>query len=126
MSWSKFTIVLVAVYAAYYLLMVLMDLMKSKSVTAITSAGDELTFSEDVQTTAVEHFEELAPIPVEVADEFEEGSINAVWEREDEDTEELNIISHNINTSTGGTTSMSEVIRLAQNNTIDYKRQIVF
>ncbi|QJD98562.1 hypothetical protein HH214_21640 (plasmid) [Mucilaginibacter robiniae] len=126
MSWSKFTIVLIAVYAAYYLLMVLMDLMKSKTVTATTSAGDELTFSEDVQTTEVEHFEELVPVPIEIPDEFEEGTTNAVWEREDEDTEELNIISHNINTSTGGTTSMSEVIKLAQNNTIDYKRQIVF
>jgi hypothetical protein len=126
MSWSKFTIVLIVVYAAYYVLMILVDLMKSKTVTATTSAGDELTFSEDVQTTEVAHFEELVSTPVQVQDEYEEDSPVAVWEREEEDTEELNIISHNINTSTGGTTSMSEVIKLAQNNTIDYKRQIVF
>ncbi|WP_345956017.1 hypothetical protein [Mucilaginibacter sp. PAMB04168] len=126
MSWSKFTIVLIVAYVVYYLFNIIMDSLKSKNVSAATSGGDVLTFSEEVQTTPVEHEEERVVVPVTVLDEYEEDSQNAVWEREDEDTEELNIISHNINTSTGGITQMSEVIKLAQNNTIDYKRSIVF
>ncbi|SDH54561.1 hypothetical protein SAMN05421827_12862 [Pedobacter terrae] len=126
MSWSKFTIVLIVAYVVYYLFNIIMDSLKSKNVSAATSGGDVLTFSEEVQTTPVEHEEERAIIPVAVLDEFEDDSQNAVWEREDEDTEELNIISHNINSSTGGITQMSEVIKLAKSNTIDYKRSIVF
>lgn len=126
MSWSKFTVVLIVAYVVYYLFNILMDSLKSKNVSATTSGGDVLTFSEEVQSTPVEHEEERAIIPVAVLDEFEDDSHNAVWEREDEDTEELNIISHNVNSSTGGITQMSEVIKLAQSNTIDYKRSIVF
>jgi hypothetical protein len=126
MSWSKFTVVLIVAYVVYYLFNIIMDSLKSKNVSATTSGGDVLTFSEEVQTTPVEHEEERAPIPVTVLDEFEDDTQNAVWERDDEDTEELNIISHNINSSTGGITQMSEVIKLAQSNTIDYKRSIVF
>ena len=126
MSWSKFTIVLIVAYVVYYLFNIVIDSLKSKNVSAATSGGDVLTFNEEVQTTSVKHEEERAVVPVTVLDEYEEDSQNAVWEREDEDTEELNIISHNINTSTGGITQMSEVIKLAQSNTIDYKRSIVF
>lgn len=126
MSWSKFTVVLIVAYVVYYLFNILMDSLKSKNVSATTSGGGVLTFSEEVQSTAVEHEEERAIIPVAVLDEFEDDSHNAVWERQDEDTEELNIISHNVNSSTRGITQMSEVIKLAQSNTIDYKRSIVF
>ncbi|SDM83550.1 hypothetical protein [Pedobacter antarcticus] len=126
MSWSKFTIVLIVAYVVYYLFNIIIDSLKSKNVSAATSGGDVLTFSEDVQTTPVEHEEEQILPPVVVLDEYEEDSQNAVWERQDEDTEELNIVSHNINNSTGGITQMSEVIKLAQTNTIDYKRSIVF
>lgn len=126
MSWSKFTIVLIVVYVVYYLFNIIIDSLTSKNVSATTSGGDVLTFSEEVQTTYVEHEEERAIVPVTVLNEFEDDIQNAVWEREEDDTEELNIISHNINTSTGGSTQMSEVIKLAQSNTIDYKRSIVF
>lgn len=126
MSWSKFTIVLIVAYVVYYLLNIIFDMLKSKHVSAATSGGDVLTFSEDVQTTPVDHEDEQVLAPVTILDEYEDDTQTAVWEREDEDTEELNIVSHNINNSTGGITQMSEVIKLAQNNTIDYKRSIVF
>lgn len=126
MSWSKFTIVLIVAYVVYYLLNIIFDMLKSKHVSAATSGGDVLTFSEDVQTTPIDHEDEQVLAPVTILDEYEDDTQTAVWEREDEDTEELNIVSHNINNSTGGITQMSEVIKLAQNNTIDYKRSIVF
>jgi hypothetical protein len=126
MSWSRFTIVLIIAYVVYYLFNIIFDILKSKNVSVATSGRDVLTFSEDVQTTPVEHEDEQALVPVTVLDEYEDDTPNVVWEREDEDTEELNIVSHNINTSTGGSTQMSEVIKLAQSNTIDYKRSIIF
>lgn len=126
MSWSKFTIVLIVAYVVYYLFNIIFDMLKSKHVSAVTSGGDVLTFSGDVQTTPVDHEDEQVLAPVTILDEYEDDTQTAVWEREDEDTEELNIVSHNINNSTGGITQMSEVIKLAQNNTIDYKRSIVF
>jgi hypothetical protein len=126
MSWSKFTIVLIVAYVVYYLFNIIFDMLKSKHVSAATSGGDVLTFSEDVQTTPVDHEDEQVLAPVTILDEYEDDTQTAVWEREDEDTEEFNIVSHNINNSTGGITQMSEVIKLAQNNTIDYKRSIVF
>ena len=126
MNWSKFTIILIVAYVAYYGFNIILDLIKSKNIRPVTTDGDVLTFSEDVQSIPVEHEEEpVTPITI-VQDDLENGSQSAVWEREEEDTEELNIVAHNINNSTGGITQMSEVIKLAQNNTIDYKRSLVF
>lgn len=126
MNWSKFTIILIVAYVAYYGFNIILDLIKSKNIRPVTTDGDVLTFSEDVQSIPVEHEEEtIIPITT-VQDDLENGSQSAVWEREEEDTEELNIVAHNINNSTGGITQMSEVIKLAQNNTIDYKRSLVF
>ena len=126
MNWSKFTIILIVAYVAYYGFNIILDLIKSKNIRPVTTDGDVLTFSEDVQSIPVEHEEEpVIPITT-VQDDLENGSQSAVWEREEEDTEELNIVAHNINNSTGGITQMSEVIKLAQNNTIDYKRSLVF
>lgn len=126
MSWSKFTVVLAVLYAGYYLLIILTDMLKGKKVSTAVSGGDELTFSEDIQSTEVEHEPFLFTGPVNLQSEADDDLQNAVWERAEEDTEELNIISHNVNTSTGGVTEMAEVIKLAQNNTIDYKRSLVF
>lgn len=127
MNWSKITIILIVAYVAYYRFNIILDLIKSKNVRPVSTEGDVLTFSEDVQSIPVEHQEEQAIIPISTFDDdLENGSLSAVWEREEQDTEELNIVSHNINNSTGGITQMSEVIKLAQTNTIDYKRSLVF
>ncbi|MEN0053596.1 MAG: hypothetical protein AAGC65_07995 [Mucilaginibacter sp.] len=127
MNWSKFTILLLVAYVAYYSIAIIIDLIKSKNVRPISTDGDVLTFSEEIQPTPVEHEEEPAIVPAAIIqDELENDSQAAVWDRQEEDTEELNIVSHNVNSSTGGITQMAEIIKLAQNNTIDYKRSLVF
>ena len=54
MTWIKFAIWLSGLYIAYYLLIILFDLMKGKNQPA-ASAGSELTFSE--------HFEPVSAVP---------------------------------------------------------------
>jgi len=128
MSWSKFTLIVLVAYVFYYLINIIIDSIKSQSTSPSASSSDELTFHEDVLATEVE---DHIPIPItqEIAsqDDVEEEPIaNTVWEREDEDTEELNLLSHNINQSTGGITQMSDLIKLAKSETIDVKRSFVF
>ncbi|MET3114589.1 hypothetical protein AAKU52_002324 [Pedobacter sp. CG_S7] len=128
MSWSKFTLIVLVAYVLYYLINIIIDSIKSQSTSPSASNSDELTFHEDVLATEVE---DHIPIPItqEIAsddDVQEEPIANTVWEREDEDTEELNLLSHNINQSTGGITQMSDLIKLAKSETIDVKRSFVF
>lgn len=130
MSWSKFTIIIVVGYVLYYIINIIIDSMKSQGTTAVASGSDELTFHEDVLATEVEDH-----VPISIAEETtyqnvavedEEETSNTVWERQEEDTEELNLLSHNINQSTGGITQMSDLIKLAKSDTIDVKRSFVF
>ena len=128
MSWSRFTLIVLVAYVLYYLINIIIDSIKSQSTPPSVSNSDELTFHEYVLATEVE---DHIPIPItqEIPsdDDVEEESItNSVWEREDEDTEELNLLSHNINQSTGGITQMSDLIKLAKSETIDVKRSFVF
>lgn len=148
MTWSKFTLLLLAAYVTYYLLNFLFDAMKNKTVTASTNAGNELTFNEEIPPTEVlepkairvrtkKKKKEIKAIPVQEKEKNketkptpvqpeEENGEPASWYRDDEDTEELTIMSTNINTSTGGTTQMSDIIKRAISNTLDLKRQIVY
>jgi hypothetical protein len=54
MTWIKFTIWLSGLYIAYYLFLILFDVLKGKNQPA-KSAGNELTFSE--------HFEPVSALP---------------------------------------------------------------
>ena len=129
MSWSKFTVIIVVAYVLYYIINIIIDSMKSQGTTAVASGSDELTFHEDVLATEVEDH-----VPISIAEETtyqnlaveEEETSNTVWERQEEDTEELNLLSHNINQSTGGITQMSDLIKLVKSDTIDVKRSFVF
>ncbi|PWS25899.1 hypothetical protein DHW03_18880 [Pedobacter yonginense] len=128
MSWSKFTIIIVVGYVLYYIINIIIDSMKSQGTIAVASGSDELTFHEDVLATEVEDH-----VPISIAEEttyqnvaVEEETSNTVWEMQEEDTEELNLLSHNINQSTGGITQMSDLIKLAKSDTIDVKRSFVF
>jgi len=128
MSWSKFTIIVVVAYVAYYIINIIIDSMKSQGTTAVASGTDELTFQEDVSATEVEDH-----VPISILEEtnyqnadVEEETSNTVWERQEEDTEELNLLSHNINQSTGGIIQMADLIKLAKSDTIDVKRTFVF
>nr|WP_181718658.1 hypothetical protein [Pedobacter sp.]QJS06237.1 hypothetical protein [Pedobacter sp.] len=135
MSWSKFIMILVAVYSCYYVFNIVFDVLLSKRSGAVTSGSDELTFSEDVMTMEVEENQYSKPVPPPKPEPApvsvnqvvpEEESPETIWEREEEDTEEINIVSTNINESTGGVTDMSTLIKMAKSNTIHHKRKVVY
>ena len=125
MSWTKFTIVIAICYVAYYSFNIIFDMLKGNSSLASTSGGDVLTFTEDVQTTYVEDETEAVPKRLIVTNR-ESGKEDGISGHLNNDTEVLNIEMENINVSTGGVLSMSDIIKLAKNDTIEYKRSLVF
>jgi len=125
MSWSKFTVVIAICYVAYYSFNIIFDMLKGNSSVAKSSSGDVLTFTEDIQTTYVEDEIEVVPKRVIISNQ-DSGKKDEVLELVDEDIDELDAVMENINNSTGGVISMSDIIKLAQNDTIEFKRSLVF
>lgn len=124
MSWSKFTIVIAICYMVYYSFNIIFDMLKGNNSVASTNGGDVLTFTEDIQTTYVEDEIEVVPKRAILG--------NHGLDQKDEVLEpvdgvdELSMVMENINTSVGGVMDMSDIIKLAQNDTIEYKRSLVF
>lgn len=125
MSWSKFTVVIAICYVAYYSFNIIFDMLKGNSSVAQSSSGDVLTFIEDIQTTYVEDEIEVVPKRVIISNQ-DSGKKDEVLELVDDDIDELDAVMENINNSTGGVISMSDIIKLAQNDTIEFKRSLVF
>lgn len=130
MSWTKFFYIIIGIYTFYYLINIVIDSLKSKDINDPSGHTDELTFQEDIEPEDIKPQIITAPTTKEELPELDKTEelehANVSWGRQDEDTEEITLLSHNTNTSTGGTTQMSELIRLAQSNTIDYKNSLVF
>jgi hypothetical protein len=125
MSWSKFTIVIAICYVAYYSFNIIFDMLKGNSSVASASGGDVLTFTEDIQTTYVEDEIEVVPKRVIISNRDSDKK-DEVLEPVGDNMDELGTVMENINTSTGGVISMSDIIKLAQNDTIEFKRSLVF
>lgn len=124
MSWSKFTIVIAICYLAYYSFNIIFDMLKGGSQAVSDNNGDVLTFAEDIQTTYVGDEIDVAPKRVIIAnnssDNEEKKSVHI------DDMELLGTVMENISTSSGGVMNMSDIIKLAQNDTIEFKRSLVF
>lgn len=126
MNWTDFVTYLFIAYLIYYGINVIVDLLRPQHKSVLDGEGDVLEFSEAVATTIVE---EGLPINSEVPDRQEihksDGMIEE-WIRSEADTEELNLISENVNVSSGGVSSMQELMKLAQDKSIEVKKQLVF
>lgn len=126
MNWTDFVTYLFIAYLIYYGINVIVDLLRPQHKSVLDGEGDVLEFSEAVATTIVE---EGLPINSEVPDRQEIHKSDGIveeWIRSEADTEELNLISENVNVSTGGVSSMQELMKLAQNKSIEVKKQLVF
>jgi hypothetical protein len=120
MIWSSFITWIAIIYVAYYAFTILFDMIQPSKNLAVQGEEDILHFSESVETTYVEE----ENVPVQVKDKFDDPDIS--WERNDEDTEEVEMISENINVSTGGVSQISELYKLAQSKAIEVKKGLVF
>lgn len=127
MNWTDFIIYLSIAYLTYYGINVIIDLLKPKNGSVISGEDDVLEFSEIVETTVIE---DDFPIQNEdFSDEFSFSDAEGLmeeWIRNEGDTEELDLISENVNVSSGGVTSMQELMRLAQDQSIEVKKHLVF
>lgn len=124
MSWSKFTIVIAICYLAYYSFNIIFDMLRGNNSVVSDNNGDVLTFTEDIQTTYVGNTMDVIPKRVIIANNGSDGED----EESDhlDDIEVLGTVMENINTSSGGVMNMSDIIKLAQNDTIEFKRSLVF
>lgn len=127
MNWTDFVTYLFIAYLIYYGINVIVDLLRPQHKSVLDGEGDILEFSEAVATTIVE---EGLPINSEQIPDRQEihksdGMIEE-WIRSEADTEELNLISENVNVSSGGVSSMQELMKLAQDKSIEVKKQLVF
>lgn len=125
MSWSKFTIVIAICYVVYYSVNIIIDMLKGNNSAASTNGGDVLTFTEDIQTTYVEDGIEVIP-KRETITNYDSDKKEVVLEPVDDNVDELSTVMENMNISTGGVTNMSDIIKLAQAGTIEFKRSLVF
>lgn len=127
MNWTDFIIYLSIAYLTYYGINVIIDLLKLKRGSVNSGEDDVLEFSEIVGTTIIEG--DFPTQNDEVPDEtsfFNADSLMEEWIRNEGDTEELELISENVNVSSGGVTSMQELMRLAQDQSIEVKKHLVF
>lgn len=126
MNWTEFIKFLAIAYVAYYGINVILDLLKPQNRSFIDREGEVLEFSEFIGTTIIEDDEhtKLEGDPEPLGSRTE--GLVEDWIRGEGDTEELDLISENVNVSTGGVTSMQELMRLAQDQSIEVKKQLVF
>lgn len=118
MEWTKFIQYIAIAYLSYYGLIIILDLLKPSKNKAIKGEDDFLSFSEEEE--ALEVWEDLEQVPQSPT------SIEEKWDNSEQDTEEIDIINVNENVSTGGVSSLEEIISLADSGTIEIRKSLIF
>lgn len=127
MEWTEFIKYLSMGYLSYYGLVVVIDLLNPTPGMTLNGGDDILEFSEAIETEVVEPFSETEanPRPQEISDPRSPDNPEE-WIGELGETEDMELFQENINVSTGGVSSMRELFRLAQDQSIAFKKQLVF
>ena len=115
MGWTEFIKFLASGYLLYYGFLITMDLLKPEHDDLISGEEDLVDFPEET----------LEPIN-DVADSPAENSPTPDQNPGEEEMESFTLVTENINESTGGISSMVDLFRLAQNETIEVKKQLVY
>lgn len=127
MEWTEFIKYLSMGYLSYYGLVVIIDLLNPAQGLALNGEDDILEFSEVTETKVVEPYLEYEANPSSQENSDQRSPDNPVeWVGEPGETEDLELFQENINVSTGGVSSMQELFRLAQNQSIEFRKQLVF
>ncbi|WP_114751966.1 hypothetical protein [Pleomorphovibrio marinus] len=113
MGWTEFIKYLASGYLLYYGILIVLDLLKPQKGALIMGEEDLLEFPEDTQTTVVEEEEVTSYGASPSGVQLSQG-------------EQLKLYGENINVSTGGVSSMTELFRLAHDETIEVKKQLVY
>jgi hypothetical protein len=122
MTWIDFFLYLALFYAAYYAINVVTDLLRSPQI--LDQPGTETyTFQ-----NAPEGFEELTTIVEDDEPEIaKKEPVNSLPSKKgDSEETEFVIIDHNPVKSSGGVTSLDEILDLAKSDMIEMKKKVVF
>ncbi len=116
MGWTEFIKFLISGYLLYYGVLIVLDLLKPEKGILLVGEEDLLEFPEDTQTIIIEE------------EEFSQngGSSSGVQIPNEEEGELWELFRENFNVSSGGVTSMIDLFRLAQDETIEVKKHLVY
>jgi hypothetical protein len=127
MEWISFIKYLSLGYLVYYSINLFLDLLKPSSDKNSFDDREILEFSESLETQIVEPSEDSYPQTVDQSrtqiQKMEE--VESIVQNEVEE-ERFELVAENYNVSTGGVSSMQELFKLAQNQSIEVKKQLVF
>jgi len=115
MNWTEFIKFLASGYLLYYGVLVVLDLLKPQKGSLQMGDQELMEFPEETQTTIIDE------------EAFQnEDSLIATERSEDQENQQWKLYGENINGSTGGVSSMTELFRLAQNEMIEVKKNLVY
>ncbi|MDO6437029.1 hypothetical protein Q4534_06415 [Cyclobacterium sp. 1_MG-2023] len=115
MNWTEFIKFLASGYLLYYGVLVVLDLLKPQKGIFHRGNEDLLEFPEETQTTIIDE------------EAFQsEDSLKATERSEDQENQQWKLYGENVNVSTGGVSSMTELFRLAQDEMIEVKKNLVY
>jgi len=109
MNWTQFLLSLAAVYALYYLLNIVFDLLRSRAQPSADGEQDELVFSEEHQP------QEVGTDPPPVSDQ----------QTQDAEPKSRQAISSGPLQTTGGV-SIRQLLTLVQDDLIEYTKAIPY
>ena len=113
MGWTEFIKFLASGYLLYYGFLITMDLLKPEQEDLISGGEDLVEFPEDT----LEPIKEVADVPPKHSPVQKQGV---------EEMESHTLLRENTNESTGGVSSMADLFLLAQNETIEVKKQLIY
>ncbi len=116
MGWTEFIKFLISGYLLYYGILILLDLLKPEKGILLVGEEDLLEFPEDTQTTIIEE---------EESSQYG-GATSGVQMTKEEEGEQWELYQENVNVSTGGVSTMIDLFRLAQDETIEVKKHLVY
>lgn len=115
MGWTEFIKFLGSGYLLYYGFLITMDLLKPDQEDLISGDEDLVEFPEET----LEPFNDVADAPAGYSPTPDQKPGK-------EEMESHTLLRENINESTGGISSMVDLFRLAQNETIEVKKHLVY
>ena len=115
MNWTEFIKFLASGYLLYYGVLVVLDLLKPQKGSLQMRDQELMELPEETQTTIIDD------------EAFQsEDFLKATERSEDEKSQQWKLYGENVNVSTGGVSSMTELFRLAQDEMIEVKKNLVY
>jgi hypothetical protein len=115
MGWTEFIKYLISGYLLYYGVLVVLDLLKPQNDELLIGGDELLELPEEAPTKVIDE-----------NDQVDSHSAYGVGKAKPEDGDQWRLYRENTNVSTGGVSSMTELFKLAQNETIEVKKHLVY